>query len=85
MVLVFDDDQRFYPYAILNWHEIVNDEIAGEYVAVTFCPLCGSAIVFDRRIDGEVYSFGVSGKLYQSNLLMYDDKTESLWSQSLGK
>jgi hypothetical protein len=72
---------RYYPYAILYWHEIVNDTVRGQDVAVTFCPLCGSAVVFDRGSD----LFGVSGKLWESNLLMYDQKTESLWSQILGE
>ncbi len=75
---------RFYPYAILYWHEIVNDTVDGVPIAVTFCPLCGTAIVFDRRVDDAVLSFGVSGKLYKSNLLMYDTATESLWSQARG-
>lgn len=79
------DERRFYPSNILVWHEIVNDSIQGRDLAVTFCPLCGSAIVFDRKVGGQTLRFGVSGKLYESNLLMYDDKTESLWSQSMGE
>lgn len=71
---------RFYPYNILVWHEIVNDVIEGKPLVVTFCPLCGSAIVFDTP-----ETFGVSGKLYESNLLMYDKTTESLWSQIKGE
>ncbi len=78
-------DKRFYTYDVLYWHEIINDEVGGVPIAVTFCPLCGSAIVFDRRVDGEQLSFGVSGLLWQSNLLMYDRQTESLWSQIEGK
>jgi hypothetical protein len=74
--------KRFYPYAILVWHEIVNDKLGDRDVAVTFCPLCASAIVFDRRVGNDVLTFGVSGLLYESNLLMYDTKTESLWSQA---
>ena len=85
IVIVWVSEQRFYPYAIMNWHEIVNDELDGTPLAVTFCPLCGSAIVFDRRVDDEVLRMGVSGKLFESNLLMYDDMTESLWSQARGK
>ena len=77
------DAARFYPYAILVWHEIVNDILWDEKISVTFCPLCWSAIVYNRVLNWEEHFFGVSGKLYQSNLLMYDDKTESLWSQSL--
>lgn len=76
---------RFYPYNILVWHEIVNDTVDGIPVAVTFCPLCGTAIVFDRRVGEEELLFGVSGLLFESNLLMYDSKTESLWSQVLGE
>jgi len=76
---------RFYPYSVLVWHEIVNDEIEGIPILVTFCPLCGSAIVFDPTVDGKALEFGVSGKLWESNLLMYDSKDESLWSQSIGE
>lgn len=76
---------RFYPYEILVWHEIVNDTISWKNIAVTFCPLCGSAIVYDRDINWETLEFWVSGKLYESNMLMYDRNTESLWSQSLGQ
>lgn len=78
-------ERRFYPSNILVWHEIVNDSIQGRDLAITFCPLCGSAIVFDRDVYGQTLRFGVSGKLYESNLLMYDDRTESLWSQSMGE
>lgn len=81
----FEGEKRFYPYNILVWHEIINDSIGDTSFAVTFCPLCGSAIVFDRNINGEVRRFGVSGLLYESNLLMYDDKNESLWSQAIGR
>ena len=81
-----EGEQKIYPYSILVWHEIVNDEVGGKPLAVTFCPLCGSAIVFDREVDGETLEFGVSGFLYESNLLMYDKGfDESLWSQSLGR
>lgn len=87
--LTVNGESRFYPYRILVWHEIVNDTIAGEPVLVTYCPLCATGIVFDRRVDGETQEFGVSGKLWQSNLLMYnragDEKNESLWSQVLGE
>lgn len=80
-----EDEVRFYPYAVLYWHEIANDVVNGKPISVTFCPLCGSAIVFDRTVDGKVEQFGVSGKLWESNLLMYDFETESLWSQILGE
>jgi hypothetical protein len=77
--------ERFYPFQILAWHEIVNDVIAGVPVAITYCPLCGTAIVYERSINGVAEDFGVSGKLYDSNLLMYDKSTESYWSQALGE
>ena len=77
-----DDTQRFYPYSILVWHEIVNDTVGETPITVSFCPLCDSGIVFDRRVDGETLRFGVSGFLFESNLLMYDTATESLWSQA---
>lgn len=75
------DIARAYPTRILVWHEIVNDQIDDLAFAVTYCPLCGTAMVFDRRFDGEVRQFGVSGLLYQSDVLMYDRETDSLWSQ----
>ncbi|NQV89371.1 MAG: DUF3179 domain-containing protein [Parcubacteria group bacterium] len=76
---------RFYPYQILVWHEIVNDTFGGEDLLVTYCPLCFTGIVFEREVAGETVEFGTSGKLYDSNLLMYDRKTETLWSQAMGK
>jgi cytochrome c biogenesis protein CcdA len=82
VVVSVDDDTRFYPYNILVWHEIVNDSINDRDVAVTFCPLCGSAIVFDRKVDGDILEFGVSGWLFESNMVMYDKQTESFWSQA---
>ncbi len=77
------DEDRFYPYQILVWHEIVNDTINGNRVLVTYCPLCLSGIVFDPVVNGERVEFGTSGKLWNSNLVMYDRTTESLWSQVL--
>jgi hypothetical protein len=76
---------RAYPLRILTWHEIVNDTLAGIPIAVTFCPLCNSAVVFDRRLDGQVLSFGTTGKLRNSDLVMYDRETESWWQQYLGE
>lgn len=76
---------RFYPFQILVWHEIVNDTINGKRVLVTYCPLCLSGIVFDPVVNGERVEFGTSGKLWNSNLVMYDRRTESLWSQILGE
>jgi hypothetical protein len=82
-------DARFYPFSILVWHEIVNDTVGGEPVLVSYCPLCLTGIVFDRILEGSPVEFGVSGKLWKSNLLMYnradDPAYESLWSQVLGE
>jgi len=72
---------KAYPIKILNWHEIVNDKISNQAVVVTFCPLCGTGMIFDARVNGQNLTFGVSGLLYQSDMLLYDRKTESLWSQ----
>ncbi|MDZ7720507.1 MAG: DUF3179 domain-containing protein [Balneolaceae bacterium] len=80
-----NDVARAYPLQILIWHEIVNDNFEGVPVLVTFCPLCYSAIVFDRRIDGETHEFGVSGFLRHSDMIMFDRKTESLWQQFTGE
>jgi hypothetical protein len=74
---------------VLVWHEIVNDRIGDTPLLVTYCPLCRTSIVFERRVGGEVQEFGVSGRLWQSNLLMYNradtQENESLWSQVLGE
>jgi len=75
---------KAYPLFILVWHEIVNDRIGDVPVSVTYCPLCYTSQVFERVIDGQEVEFGTSGKLYNSNLLMYDRLTESYWSQALG-
>ncbi len=74
-------DARAYPLTILSTHEIVNDHVGGEEIAVTWCPLCYSALVFDREINGRTLSFGVSGKLLQNTLIMIDRQTGSFWSQ----
>ncbi|MFN2418844.1 MAG: DUF3179 domain-containing protein [Candidatus Limnocylindria bacterium] len=79
------DEWRAYPIQILIWHEIANDVVAGTPVAVTFCPLCHTAIVFDRTVDGTVLDFGVSGNLRHSDLVMYDRQTESWWQQATGR
>jgi hypothetical protein len=90
-VLVVDvaRDVRAYPLAILTWHEIVNDEVGGTPVVVTYCPLCNSALVFERTVEGpdgpEVLDFGTSGRLHRSNLLMYDRQHHELWTQFLGE
>ncbi len=74
-------ESRAYPLAILVWHELVNDSLGGAPILVSYCPLCGTAMVFDRRVGGRAQRFGVSGLLYLSDLLLYDRGTESLWSQ----
>jgi hypothetical protein len=76
---------RAYPIRYLMWHEIANDTVGGVPVTVTFCPLCNTAMVFDRRVDGQLLSFGVSGKLRASDMVMYDRQTESWWQQALGQ
>ena len=77
-------EARFYPLSIMTQHEIVNDAFGDVPVAVTFCPLCNTSIAFDRRVDGEVLRFGVSGLLRNSDLVMWDDQTTSLWQQLTG-
>lgn len=72
---------KAYPIRILNWHEIVNDRFATEPVVITYCPLCGSGIAFRATVRGKPASFGVSGLLYNSDVLLYDRETNSLWSQ----
>lgn len=76
---------RAYPIRYLTWHEIVNDTIAGIPVAVTFCPLCNSGITFDRRVAQGTLTFGVSGKLRNSDMIMFDRETESWWQQAIGQ
>lgn len=76
---------RAYPLQILTWHEIVNDHIGETPIIVTFCPLCNSALVFERRLNGETFEFGTSGLLRNSDLIMYDRTTESLWQQFTGE
>ena len=85
IALEIEGDARAYPLAILMWHEIANDEIAGMPVAVTFCPLCNSSVTFDRRVEGEVLDFGVSGLLRNSDLIMYDRQSETWWQQLTGE
>lgn len=80
-----DGHARAYPIRILNWHEVVNDTLGGQPIAVTYSPLCDSVVVFDRQVEGETIELGFSGLLHNSNLLMYDrrgdPRRESLWSQ----
>ena len=79
------DTARAYPIRYLMWHEIVNDEIDGMPIAITWCPTCNSGVTFDARVDGERRSFGVTGKLRHSNLIMYDRETVSWWMQGDGQ
>lgn len=79
------DDVRAYPVRVLIWHEIVNDTVGGVPVAVTYCPLCNSAVAYRREIRGVVTTFGTSGRLYNSALVMYDRATESLWTHFDGR
>ena len=76
---------KAYPVRILNWHEIVNDSFNGRPVTVTFCPLCNSGIAYSALIKDKEYHFGVSGLLYNSDVLLYDIETESLWSQLMNQ
>ena len=85
LVVDADDDPRAYPLAILTYHEIVNDVVAGTPLVVTYCPLCNSGVVFERTVGGDVLDFGTSGRLWRSNLVMYDRATRSLWSQFTGE
>ena len=81
--VVIDGEARAYPRDILNWHEIVNDELNGEHVCITFCPLTGTGILYDTSSIGGA-TLGTSGKLYENNLVFYDRISDSLWSQMLG-
>jgi hypothetical protein len=86
ILLDHQGETRAYPLQIMTWHEIVNDEIGGEPVVVTFCPLCNTALVFQRpTIDGETLTFGTSGNLRYSDLVMWDRQTESWWQQFNGE
>ncbi|MBT3813844.1 DUF3179 domain-containing protein [Candidatus Woesearchaeota archaeon] len=89
LAIIYKGVKRVYPLQILVWHEIVNDHIAGDPLLITYCPLCGSGIAFEGKIDinGErkEVEFGTSGKLYNSNLVMYDRETQSYWTQIDGK
>ncbi len=89
LALIYKNEERVYPLQILVWHEIANDVIAGDPILITYCPLCGSGIAYERKIevDGEKITtrFGTSGKLYNSNLVMYDEETDTYWQQIDGK
>ena len=83
--VALNGEAKAYPVRILNWHEVVNDSVGGMPVAVTYCPLCGSGVTFSRVVDDKQRSFGVSGLLYNNDVLLYDRESNSLWSQILGK
>ncbi len=83
--LEINGDARAYPLRILTWHEIVNDVVGGLPVTVTYCPLCNAALVFERTVDNKVFDFGTTGKLRNSDLIMYDRQTESWWQQFTGE
>lgn len=85
LVLERDGQARAYPVQIMTYHEIVNDTLAGDPVLVTYCPLCNSGLAFDPTVRGQTLDFGTSGRLWQSNLVMYDRQTQSLWSQFTGQ
>jgi len=84
VVVVDGDPPRAYPVRILSYHEIVNDVVDGRPIAVTWCPICWSAVAYDRRVDGRTLTFGVSGNLADDALVMYDRETESEWQQTTG-
>lgn len=85
LVAKFGNEVRVYPHSILDWHEIINDDFNNNKISVTYCPLTGSGLIFNRIINGEETTFGVSGLLYNSNLIPYDRRTNSYWSQMLFK
>jgi hypothetical protein len=85
IAVALNGSARAYPVQILLFHEIVNDTIAGIPVTITYCPLCNSAVAFDRRLGERVLDFGISGGLYNSALVMYDRQTESLWAHFTGE
>jgi len=81
LVVRHANEVKVYPIRVLDWHEVVNDTIGGVPIAVTWCPLCGAGVVFRAQVGKDRLRFGVSGLLYQSDVLLYDRATESLWSQ----
>ncbi|PWQ95592.1 DUF3179 domain-containing protein [Leucothrix pacifica] len=83
--VTYNGESRAYPINILNWHEIVNDSIRGKAVSVTYCPLCGTGLVYEGSVNGRALTLGVSGLLYNSDVLLYDRETQTLWSQILSK
>ncbi len=83
-LVVINGEARAYPIQVLTWHEIVNDRVADVPVAVTYCPLCNTAIVFERMFDGSLLDFGMTGRLRYSNVVMYDRQSETWWQQGTG-
>ena len=81
LALSYKNTSRVYPLQILVWHEIVNDFVEGDPILISYCPLCGSGIAYERTLNNETVEFGTTGKLYNSNLVMYDRKTNSYWTQ----
>ena len=81
LALSLNGESRAYPIRILNWHEVVNDTIGGRGVVISYCPLCGTGMVFEAQVNEQNLDFGVSGLLYNSDMLLYDRQTSSLWSQ----
>jgi hypothetical protein len=85
LALIYKGEKRVYPLQILVWHEIVNDFIADDPILITYCPLCGSGIAYERTLNGQEVEFGTSGKLFNSNLVMYDRLSDTYWTQIDGK
>lgn len=83
--LEINNEAKIYPIRVLTWHEIVNDQVGGIPVSVTYCPLCNASIVFDRRFKGQILDFGTSGRLRKSDLIMYDRQSETWWQQFTGR
>jgi hypothetical protein len=84
-VVRWNGETKVYPIQILIFHEIVNDEIGGRPVSVTYCPLCNTTLAFDRRFEDEVLDFGTTGRLRHSDMIMYDRQTETWWQQATGE
>lgn len=82
--LEINGEHRFYPVQILNWHYVINDTWGGKDIAITYCPLCGTPIVYDRTAGGRTLTFSVTGKVYNNNTILKDNETGSLWVQGLG-
>ncbi len=85
LALEINGDARAYPLRIMTWHELVNGTVGGVPVTVSYCPLCNSAVAYDRRVGERILDFGTSGALFNSSLVMYDRQTESLWSHYTGE